>query len=72
MIDSLEQGPEVDTSVLLWSNHSFSRKTCPERQLNETKSKMVNAKQSVTNQFAKTMGAEFHVSKVNSFGANFI
>lgn len=67
LIDSLEQGPDADSSVLQWSNHSFSRKSCQEKQINETKLKMLNTKQQgVAHSFRKAMGAEFHLNNVGS------
>ncbi|KAI6175761.1 Peptidase S72 domain-containing protein [Aphelenchoides bicaudatus] len=64
LIDSLEPGVDADNSVLNWSNYSYSIKSCAENQINETASKMLNAKQNVQHSFRKAMGAEFHVSNI--------
>jgi hypothetical protein len=72
LIESLEQGTNEQSSILKWSNNSLSRKTCQEKQINETKSKMLNAKQAVTHQFRKAMGAEFHLSTVSIFNKKHI
>ena len=67
LIESLEQSPsKSEQSILSWSNHSLGRKTCQERQINETRAKMLNPKQgAVAHKFIKAMGAEFHLNKVS-------
>lgn len=70
LIESLEE-KDTDNSILRWSNHSLSRNSCQEKQINETRTKMLNAKQLVTNLFRKAMGAEFHLSNVSFFDIYF-
>lgn len=66
LIESLEPSPDdPQHSILRWSNHSLSRKSCQEKQINETLARMLGPKGlKLVHAFVKAMKAEFHMSSV--------
>jgi hypothetical protein len=67
LIESLNEEEGGSKTILTWSNNSLSRKQCAEKQINDTRFKMVTRdKQKVKHNFTRAMGADFHLESVSS------